>query len=334
VQNDDISNFQGGAIDPNSAVITRRLTSESKLSFASRGNNDITQTYFIEGINKEGQLISETVRLAGMDLIDTLLLYSDIFKIQKIGGSPLIGAVVINSDSETIGVMKPDLSGFDSEGVTNCNQEITSLKALLPRSTPNPFKEKVFYDKFFVINCGDELTDFTVEEFVDQQNVASFALAPTLNDDTVSANRLVRPAAIPIGEFDSLPKTVTRLAPSDAIGVWIQVRVPILATTATQEYTLKITHQEDGAEKSIEYVTVLSEGANQPSGIVSRHDGFPSGGGLPHQYLELGGAQFVEFRTTEPDPRTFRGDFYYNSRMNRLFKKINTSPRPVWKIVR
>jgi hypothetical protein len=58
------------------------------------------------------------------------------------------------------------------------------------------------------------------------------------------------------------------------------------------------------------------------------------GGGNPLRYVELKGAKFVEQMFYEPDPITFRDQFYYNTRLNKLFKKIGTSPVPVWKMVR
>lgn len=43
------------------------------------------------------------------------------------------------------------------------------------------------------------------------------------------------------------------------------------------------------------------------------------------RFLELSGATMVEMTQFEPDPRTFRGEYYYNTSENRLYKKIITS---------
>jgi hypothetical protein len=39
----------------------------------------------------------------------------------------------------------------------------------------------------------------------------------------------------------------------------------------------------------------------------------------------------VELHPYEPDPASFRGKYYYNTALNRLFVKINTQPVPVWR---
>lgn len=47
----------------------------------------------------------------------------------------------------------------------------------------------------------------------------------------------------------------------------------------------------------------------------------------PHRFIELFGGEVVEIWNYEPDPRTFRGDYYYNARTNQLFRKIvSTGP--------
>ncbi|MHA2065094.1 MAG: hypothetical protein ACXABY_12025, partial [Candidatus Thorarchaeota archaeon] len=60
----------------------------------------------------------------------------------------------------------------------------------------------------------------------------------------------------------------------------------------------------------------------------------PIGGGNPHRFLELVGSKSVVESFYEPDPITFRDQFYYNARLNKLYKKINSQPSPVWKQVR
>lgn len=58
---------------------------------------------------------------------------------------------------------------------------------------------------------------------------------------------------------------------------------------------------------------------------------FAAGGGNPHQFIELYGGEIVECYFHEPDPQTYREDYYYNSRLNRLFKKVQTETVPYWK---
>ena len=43
------------------------------------------------------------------------------------------------------------------------------------------------------------------------------------------------------------------------------------------------------------------------------------------------GTTTVPIHFTEPDPITSHDSYYYNSRLNRLYVRINTSPVPVWR---
>lgn len=53
---------------------------------------------------------------------------------------------------------------------------------------------------------------------------------------------------------------------------------------------------------------------------------------LPMSMAErLYGLEQVPIMPYEPDPRTHNGDYYYNSKLNKLFVKIKTSPVPVWR---
>ena len=65
---------------------------------------------------------------------------------------------------------------------------------------------------------------------------------------------------------------------------------------------------------------------------IIRHRGRPTVGHNPLRFIELYGAELVPLQFHEPDPTTFRSEYYYNSRQNVLFRKLNTSDgRVVWK---
>ena len=52
----------------------------------------------------------------------------------------------------------------------------------------------------------------------------------------------------------------------------------------------------------------------------------------PTSILErLINVQSIPIMSYEPDPRTYREDYYYNSKSNRLYVKIKTDPVPVWR---
>lgn len=60
--------------------------------------------------------------------------------------------------------------------------------------------------------------------------------------------------------------------------------------------------------------------------IISRR-GPASVGGNPLNYLELYGATMVETTPFEPDPRTYRHEYYYNTVSNRLYRRLVTARR-------
>lgn len=44
-------------------------------------------------------------------------------------------------------------------------------------------------------------------------------------------------------------------------------------------------------------------------------------------HLELHGARMVEATAFEPDPKTYRGEYYYNVILNRLYRRILVGQR-------
>jgi hypothetical protein len=56
--------------------------------------------------------------------------------------------------------------------------------------------------------------------------------------------------------------------------------------------------------------------------------GNPSPGWNPVWFLELWGATIIEPTAFEPDPSTFRGEFYYNAVTNTLYRKVVTRQEP------
>ena len=53
--------------------------------------------------------------------------------------------------------------------------------------------------------------------------------------------------------------------------------------------------------------------------------GRPGGGGNPSRFVELAGGKAVLMLWHEPDPVTARTAYYYNTRQNKLFKKIHSA---------
>lgn len=56
--------------------------------------------------------------------------------------------------------------------------------------------------------------------------------------------------------------------------------------------------------------------------------GNPSPGWNPVWFLEHWGATIIEPTAFEPDPATYRGDFYYNAVTNTLYRKVISRQEP------
>ena len=323
-QEDDLSNFQGGALDPTVAILDVNLSEQSTLVFVSSSTIDESQIYLVEGVSQEGIIITEQIQLTGLDPVTTLEKFVKLYSVTKQAGASLDGAVVV-SGAVALGIMP----GTSTSGT---GVEVTQLRSLLARATSNPTKGKVFYEKFFITNGTLQVIDsLTVEEFTDPQECAHLAFDPSINDDTLSTNRLVRPKDIPLEDWFNLPRTILNFCPGDSIGVWIQVVVPASRLIVDKLYIIKLT-----VDGQVSYLTLLQPKASARTleTIIDFRYDHPIGGGNPNRFIELVGGRFVPIMFHVPDPNTFRDEFYYNSRLNRLFKKIKSKPNPVWKIVR
>jgi len=63
--------------------------------------------------------------------------------------------------------------------------------------------------------------------------------------------------------------------------------------------------------------------------LSMRHPGV---GYNPTRFVELYGAEMVPMSRVEPDPNTFRSEYYYNTRQNALYRKLPTDDsKVVWK---
>ena len=68
-----------------------------------------------------------------------------------------------------------------------------------------------------------------------------------------------------------------------------------------------------------------------PDDLINRAPGYN-----PHRFVELLGGDMVPMSNYEPDPQTFRGDYYYNTRYNKLYKKLTrgvATQQTYWKVI-
>lgn len=61
--------------------------------------------------------------------------------------------------------------------------------------------------------------------------------------------------------------------------------------------------------------------------LLSRR-GTPSPGWNPIWFLEKWGATIIEPTAFEPDPATYRDDYYYNAETNTLYRKVISRSKP------
>lgn len=73
---------------------------------------------------------------------------------------------------------------------------------------------------------------------------------------------------------------------------------------------------------------------------LARYRGNPTPGGVALTLVEFIGGKPVQFSNIVPDPNTFRDEYYYNSRQNILYKKIDApaigctkNASKVWKAI-
>lgn len=319
------NNTQGGAIDTRKRLFINGLTVEkSQITLTSTSDSDIDQFYLIEGIGPTRLIESEIVELRGSVAVESTKLYCRITRIEKQSGSPLVGKITIaQSDGPTLGFL-------ESSSLSEIGTEDLSICGLLSNISGKATVLITYYEKFFVRNISDRPLTFTMTEVSDPDECILFAFDTALDSDSTSRNRVTRSGLVPAELHTSKPKSID-IGVGQSIGIWIKAIVPRGHSAFIKLWTVKIS---DGTNE--EFVNLIYPDGDMlfipfTLGIRSEQ---PIGGGNPTRYLELAGAKFVTESFYEPDPITFRDQFYYNVRINKLFKKINTKPAPVWKQIR
>jgi hypothetical protein len=334
------TDIQGGGPDPTRRLMTGSIITLSRITLVSSEPTDIDQVYRIEGIDGDRALVSELLQLSGTNAVSTIRRFSRLCKVTKLSGNTLAGDVTVSAGPAILGIMNntpvtaPVIALNIGTAPAPDVVETLELVNLLGNAQGRATVDTVYYEKIFIRNNTGKTINRAVitEHQSDFEGCVLFAADPCFDFDSTSRNRLTRPGAIDIADIiNDDPVVVTDWPNQATLGIWLRIIIPAGMSTILKSWKMKIDF--DGMS---EIFTILQpDGAGRglatTLGIRNQH---AAGGGNPVRYTELRGAKFVEQLYYEPDPITFRDQFYYNVRLNQLFKKIKTVPAPVWKVVR
>lgn len=308
---------QGGGIELTRKILVRNLELTSKVSFVSLDNSN-NQIYRIDGINNNKFRVTEDVQINGIipSISETSFIRID--KISKISGGPIINEIIVYDEFGNF------IEYFNS---TDSGTEVTELLSLMSKIDSNPFTSLTYFEKFFFKNLDDIDIILELYEIHDEDEDIEFAIDTSIDSSSSSLNRISEPTGL---IFDSLPKTIT-INSGQSIGMWVRVPFDAGELVSSKSYSIKVVN--NGSDNIINIIQPYAN-SNELSELMTLRNSSPKGGGNPINWVELGGAKLVELLAFEPDPSTFRDQFYYNTRLNQLFKRLSTSPVPVWKATR
>lgn len=333
---DNISGPQGGGVEYQRRMMTGSIQAIAPISFVSSEPFDIDQIYLVEGSSENRTVETETIQLSGTRSVSTVKFFSRLFRVTKQSGSALQGIVTVSADTSILGIMGVGaLAATDTDfTISTTPIETTELINLLGNAQGRATVDSVYYEKIFIRNnTGATINELTVSEYQsDFDGSVHFAKDPSFNFNSTSRNRLTRPGAVSYYDMiTDTPLVITNMPAGAVLGIWLRITIPAGMATILKSWKMKV--EFDG---SYRVFTILQpegtgNGLSATLGVRGQH---PLGGGNPLQFVELRDAKFVEQLFYEPDPKTFRDQFYYNTRLNKLFKKLQTKPHPVWKQVR
>jgi len=318
------TNTQGGAIDLRKRLLLNGLTLESQIQLGSTSLFDIDQVYIVEGIGSTRNIETEVVEINGPEFATTQKSWFRINSVTKQSGPTLVGELVIRQPDVSV------LGGLENASDSGVGTEDLEAIGLFSDVTGRATVPITYYEKFFIRNVSTGPTTITVTEVSDPDGCVGFAFDTSFDSASTSRNRVTRPGDVPPLAYTSTPKSI-EIPGGAAIGVWVKATVPRGMSAFQKLWTIRIQNETQEELFSLIYPDGKMQFIPVTIGIRNEQ---PIGGGNPLRYAELVGAKFVTESYYEPDPITFRDQFYYNARINQLFKKINSKPKPVWKQVR
>lgn len=321
-QEDNASNPQGGIIDTSKKLLLTPMPTASTITLVSSSQSDTDQAYLVEGLSPGRVSQSELVQLNGVTPVTTSRTFNKIYRVTKQSGSGLFGNVTVSSNV--------DLGTLTYESIVD--PEVTELIDFFSNIYGKASSETTYYEKFFIKNwMGIDLNNITISEYQSDANDAiQFAVSSgtdIVGSTSTSENRVTAPNVT----FFEKSATLATIPHDAEIAVW--VKLTLAAGESINRNGWKIKVSSDEYNEIFDIIHPESPGSSYRD-IVSQRNNHQIGGGTPIQFIELTGGVLVPQSFYEPDPSTYRYQFYYNARLNRLFKKLSTTPVPVWKAVR
>ena len=329
-ENDD--DPQGGQIDLSKKIILTQLSSPDSIEISPINLADASQIYLVEGIDITNRYNSETIPVGQTGDV----IFKRITKIAKISGPSITNNIIIRGSvsQEIVGI-------FSSKANSSVNVETTTLVRLLHKAATSPTRDKNFFEKVYIYNLDltpmgtatdpVTLSGVVLKEFLDKDERTAFAIELVINSDTSSVNRLNPPVGGTTG-FQSASIDLPDIPTNSYLGLWVRMSRPKSSTEIFLDYTIRFVEDFETSD----FRLIINETPNTVlETAIDLRSQFPLGGGNPLQFVELANGRVVPKLFYEPDPSSFRNEYYYNSRLNRLYRKLATRDfKVVWKFVR
>lgn len=222
-QTTDVGTPQGGVIALSTKIITIPVQF-GRVEIRSSSALDRDQYYLIEGFLRGGYPTSQILPLSGLAIVSTTKNIA-VMRISKISGSPLVGQVTVQVNSQDIGILDRDPHG---------SIEVLELRRLFYQTYGVRDSNKMFYEKVFIRNNHPQLTltHINISQAIDEDETIEFAFDNTVNGASTSISRISRPEDIPAAQFTDIPRVIPDIAPGEAIGMWLRIVVPQGQTSA------------------------------------------------------------------------------------------------------
>ncbi len=229
------SGTMGGDIDasilvvPDSASLFNTLN--DTIDIVSSASGDTSQTVTVTGRNTAGSIITEALALNGTSAVAGATTFERILKI-----------VCDSSHTGTLTLTK------NTGGSTIVAMPAAVLTVIRPfynvSADASGGSARTFYSKIFLKNENStkSLLGCTITETTDTEGQLTFAIEDAANDTGTTTNRLTAPAGGDMtGDgLSSSAKTIpgTDLAPTEYIGIWLELSLPAGDAATKTTYTL------------------------------------------------------------------------------------------------